>query len=196
MKSSRSRVVEQVLAERLDARRVAQVEAEDLEAVAPVREVRLLRVAGRRVAREARRHDQLRAGAQQLDPGLVADLHAAAGEQRDAAAQVGRLGALREVEVAAGGAELVVERVHARRTAACRRSSAAARRARGTRASPSTSDCSNAAGGKTFGVVNTGFSRSTRIPVSASTASSRSRFAPLLGRRTALAQRGAARRRG
>ena len=48
------------------------------------------RVARRRVAREARGHDQLRAGAQQLDAGLVADLHPAAGEQRDAAAQVGR----------------------------------------------------------------------------------------------------------
>ena len=43
------------------------------------------RVAGRGVAREARGDDQLRARAQQLDPGLVADLHAPAGEQRDAA---------------------------------------------------------------------------------------------------------------
>ena len=102
---------EQVRAERLDARRVAQVEPEDLEPVAPVVEVRLARVPGRGVAREARRDDQLRAGAQQLDPRLVADLHAAAGEQRDAAAQVGGLGALAEVEVAARQAELVVERV-------------------------------------------------------------------------------------
>ena len=105
---------QQVRAERLDARRVAQVEPEDLEPVAPVLEVRLARVPRRRVAREARRHDQLRARAQQLDPGLVADLHAPAGEQRDAAAQVGRLRPLREVEVAAVRAELVVERMHAR----------------------------------------------------------------------------------
>ena len=100
---------QQVVAERLDARRVAQVEAVDLEPVAPVVEVRLLRVAGGRVAREARRHDQVRAGAQQLDPGLVADLHAAAREQRDAALEVGGLGALREVELGARRAELVVE---------------------------------------------------------------------------------------
>ena len=82
------------MAERLDARRVPQVEPEDLEPVAPVVEVRLARVPGRGVAREARRDDQLRARAQQLDPGLVADLHAPAGEQRDAAAQIGGLGAL------------------------------------------------------------------------------------------------------
>ena len=85
---------EQVRAERLDARRVAQVEPEDLEPVAPDVEVGLARVPGRGVAREAGRDDQLRARAQQLDAGLVADLHAAAGEQRDAARQVGRLGPL------------------------------------------------------------------------------------------------------
>ena len=99
------------MAERLDARRVAQVEPEDLEPVAPLVEVGLLRVAGRGVAREARRDDQLRAGAQQLDPGLVADLHAAAGEQRDAARRSAVSVRLREVEVAARRAELVVERV-------------------------------------------------------------------------------------
>jgi hypothetical protein len=38
----------------------------------------------------------VRAGAQQLEAGLVADLHAAAGEQRHAPAQVGELGALGE----------------------------------------------------------------------------------------------------
>ena len=53
----------------------------------------------------------MRARAQQLDPGLVADLHAPAGQQRDAAAQVGRLGSLAVVEVAAGRAQLVVERM-------------------------------------------------------------------------------------
>ena len=100
MKSSRSRVASSSLAERLDARRVAQVEAEDLEAVAPLGEVGLLRVARRRIAREARGDDQLRAGAQQLESRLVADLHAAAGEQRHAAAQIGQLGALGEVELA------------------------------------------------------------------------------------------------
>src|SRR6185436_20090293 len=98
-------------AERLDARRVPQVEAEDLEPVLPVLEVRLPRVSRRRVAREAGRHDQVRTGAEELDPGLVADLHPSARQQRDAAAQVGGLRALAEVEVAALRAELVVERV-------------------------------------------------------------------------------------
>jgi hypothetical protein len=41
MKSSRVAGGQQVLAERLDARRVAQVEAEDLQPVAPLLEVRL-----------------------------------------------------------------------------------------------------------------------------------------------------------
>ena len=97
------------MAERLDARRVAQVEPVDLEPVAPVGEVRLLGVAGRRVAREARRHDQVRAGAQQLDPGLVADLHPPAGQHRHAALEVGGLRPLREVERGARRAQLVVE---------------------------------------------------------------------------------------
>ena len=47
--------------------------------------------------------------AQQLEPGLVADLDAAAGEQRHAAAQVGQLRALGEVELRARRAQLVVE---------------------------------------------------------------------------------------
>ena len=101
----------QVLAERLDARRVAQVEAVDLEAVAPVVEVGLLRVARGRVAGEPRRDDQVSAGAQQLDPRLVADLHPSAREHRDPALEVGRLRALREVERGARRAELVVEGV-------------------------------------------------------------------------------------
>ena len=118
---------EQVVAELLDARRVAQIEAVDLEPVLPVGEIGLLRVAGGRVAREPRRHDQVGAGAEQLDPGLVADLHAAARQHRDAALEVGGLGALGEVELGARRAELVVERDAARGTAACRRSSAAPR---------------------------------------------------------------------
>src|SRR5205807_10641715 len=76
---------------------------------APLLDALLARVALRGVAREARRDDQRRPRAQQLDPGLVADLHAAAREQRDATAQVGGLAALRVVEVAALEAHLVVE---------------------------------------------------------------------------------------
>jgi hypothetical protein len=59
---------EQVRAERLDARRVPQVEPEDLEPLAPVGEVGLLRVARRGVAREARGDDQLRAERRSLMP--------------------------------------------------------------------------------------------------------------------------------
>ena len=109
MKSRRSRVAPRWRQNAFDARRVAEVEAEDLESVAPLVEVGLLGVARGGVAGEARRHDQLRARAKQLDPGLVADLDAAAGEQRDAAGEVGGLGALGEVEVPAGRTELVVE---------------------------------------------------------------------------------------
>ncbi len=101
----------EVMAEGLHARRVAKVEAEDLEPVAPLLEVGLLRVPHRRVAREARRHDQLRTGAEELDARLVADLDASAGQQRDASREVGGLGALAEVERRALGAELIVERV-------------------------------------------------------------------------------------
>ena len=109
MKSSRVAGGGEVAAERFDARRVTQIEAEDLQAVAHSREVGLLRVTRRRVTRKARRDDQVRAAAQQLQTGLVADLHAAAGEQRDAAAQVRKLRARREVFVAAGWTELIVE---------------------------------------------------------------------------------------
>jgi hypothetical protein len=100
---------EELVAERVDARRVAQVEAEDLEAVRPLLEVGLARVARGRVAREARRDDEPRAGAEELEAGLVADLDAAAGEERGTAAEIGELRALREVEIAAGGTELIVE---------------------------------------------------------------------------------------
>ena len=98
-------------AERLDARRVPEIEPEDLEPVAPLLEIRLGRVARRRIAREARRHDQLRARAEELDPSLVADLHPAAGQQRHPAAQVCCLRALAEVEGRARRTELVVEGV-------------------------------------------------------------------------------------
>ena len=111
MKSSRSCVVEQMPAERLDTRRMAQIEAEDLEPVAPLGEVGLLRIPRRRIARKAGRDDQMGAGAQQLDPRLVADLDASAREQRNAAPQVGGLRALREVELRARRAQLIVERM-------------------------------------------------------------------------------------
>ena len=117
----------QMPAELLDARRVPQVEAEDLEPVAPDVEVGLLRVPGRRVPRKPRRHDQRGPGPQQLDPGLVADLHPPAREQRDPAGEVGGLGPLGVVEVAARRGRAGRRRDGSRRSAACRRSSAGGR---------------------------------------------------------------------
>ena len=76
---------QQVMAEGLDARRVPQIEPEDLEPIAPLGEVRFLRVARGRIARKARGHDQVRAGAEQLDARLIADLDAPAGQHGDAA---------------------------------------------------------------------------------------------------------------
>ena len=93
---------------------MAQVQAEHFQPVAPVLEVRFGGVTRRGVAREAGGDDQRRTGTQQFESGLVADLDATAGEQRHAPAQVGGLGALEEVQVRAGRAQLVVEVVDAR----------------------------------------------------------------------------------
>ena len=146
------------------------------------REVRLLRVARGRIAGEPGRDDEVRARSQELEAGLVADLHAAAGQQRDAPAQIGQLAALREIEVAAR------RRTDGRRndewssTSACRCSNAAGRSSRAgrhrLRPSPLRQARGRSAetrcGAKTFGVVNTGCRRKARIPVPASTPSSRS----------------------
>ena len=71
---------DQFAAERFDAGRMAQVEAEDFQTIGPFAEVRLFRVACGRIAREARRDDQARACAQQFEPGLITDLHPAPGQ--------------------------------------------------------------------------------------------------------------------
>ena len=105
---------DEVAAERLHGGRVAQVETEDFEPVTPVAEVGLLRVARRGVPREPCRDDEVRAGAEELQAGLVADLDAPAGEQRDTAAQVRELRARGEIDIGARGAELIVEVVDAR----------------------------------------------------------------------------------
>ena len=73
------------------------------------REIGLRGITRRRVARETRGDDEMRARAQQLQAGLIADLHAPAGQQRHAAGQVRRLRPLREIQLRAGGTELVVE---------------------------------------------------------------------------------------
>src|SRR4030095_13834611 len=65
---------QQLLTERLDTRRVAQVQAEDFQPTAPVPEIRLRRIARGRVTRETRSDDEARASTQQLQTRLVADL--------------------------------------------------------------------------------------------------------------------------
>ena len=57
----------QLLAEGLHAGRVAQVQSEHLQSVAPVFEVRLLRIACGGITRESRSDDQVRAGTQAPD---------------------------------------------------------------------------------------------------------------------------------
>ena len=101
--------LQHLAAERLDARRVPQVEPENLQPIAPLAEVGLARVSRRRVPRKARRHDELRARTKQLESGLITDLHAPARQERHAAAKVGELCALGEVQLGARRAHLVVE---------------------------------------------------------------------------------------
>jgi hypothetical protein len=50
--------------------------------------------------------------AQQLDAGLIADLHPPAGQQRDAPAQIRQFGALAEIQFRARRAKLIVEMVN------------------------------------------------------------------------------------
>ena len=105
---------DQVAAEGFDARRVAQIQPEDLEPVSPVAEVGFLRVASSGVARKAGRDDEMCAGSEEDQSGLVSDLHASTGQQRHASAQIRELGARGEVDVGAAGAQLVVEGVEGR----------------------------------------------------------------------------------
>src|SRR6185437_14222834 len=88
-------------AERLDTRRVTQIEPVDGEPVAPLRKVRFLRVARRRVAWKARCDYEMCTGAQKPDAGLISDLDSSAREQRNTAAQIGGLRTLREIELSA-----------------------------------------------------------------------------------------------
>jgi hypothetical protein len=101
--------LQQVTAKRLDARRVAQVQPEDLQAMSPLIEIRLGCVAGGGVAREPGGDDELRPGTEELDAGLVAYLHPATSKQRHATVQVRRFGALAKIQPRAGRAELIVK---------------------------------------------------------------------------------------
>ena len=101
----------QLMTERLDTGCVAQVEPENFQTMAPLPEVRLGGIPRGRVARKARGNDEMGAGAQQLDAGLIADFYPSAGEQRHATGEVGQFAALGVIEVGARGAELIVKMV-------------------------------------------------------------------------------------
>ena len=92
--------------------RVAQVQAVDAEATAPVGEVRLGGVAPRGVVGKAGGGDDGGPGPQELERGLVADLDPGPGDEGHAALEVGGLEALLVVEGGALGAQGVVEGVH------------------------------------------------------------------------------------
>ena len=160
----------------------------DEEPVPPALEVRLAGVAGRGVAREAGAGDHRAAGAKQQDGRLVADLHAGAGDQGDAATEVGGGARRALVLVAAGRAELVVEavdvavlplahvappgRVELRtsRRARRRRAGAPPRTRAGRATSPRRRCRAGGIGGN--GVRKTGSSRRRRIPLARRRASS------------------------
>ena len=102
-------VLQQLAAEELDAGRMPQIEPVDRQPVAPLREVLLGRVAAGRVVGEAGGHEHPRAGAEELDRRLVADLHPCAGDQRGPSREVAGPVAALEVELATVDAEVIVE---------------------------------------------------------------------------------------
>ena len=87
--------------EALDAGRMPQVEPVNLQALAEAGEIRLLRVSRGRVHRKPCRHDHVRTGSQQFERSLESDLDACTGDERISPAKIGRLLALRVVEIAA-----------------------------------------------------------------------------------------------
>ena len=106
--------IEQLAAERLDARRVTEVETEDLESMSPLGKIGFIRVPHRRIARKTCRDDETRAASKELQPGLVADLDATAGQERDSSPEIGALSAFREVQRRTRWAQLIVEVVDGR----------------------------------------------------------------------------------
>ena len=98
-----------VAGEDLDARRVPQIEAVDVKAVAPLREVGLAGVTRGRVVGKARGGDDPRPRPEHLERGLEADLDPGARDETDAPGQGCGLEALGVVELGALEAERVVE---------------------------------------------------------------------------------------
>src|SRR5882672_11088464 len=106
--------LEQMPAKSFYARGVAQIEPEDFESIAPFVKIRLAGVTGSRVSREARSNNELRAGPQKFDTGLVANLDPPAGEERNPPTQVSQLRSFLEIQGGASRAELVIEMMNGR----------------------------------------------------------------------------------
>lgn len=88
---------------------MAQIEAEDFQAMSPLTEIGLASIALGGIAREARGDDELCAGSKKLQTGLISDLDAATSEDGDAAGKIGQFGAFGEVEICALRTQLIVE---------------------------------------------------------------------------------------
>ena len=144
--------LQHLAAERLHAGRMSQVEAEDLEPIAPFAEIGLARVARRRIPRKARGDDEVGARTKQLESRLIADLHAAARQQarrgrEDPRARCAWRNSARRTPGTSGRRS-----DGSASSSVCRRSSTAPLRWRGTPSiRSSTSCCSNSRGGNTFG---------------------------------------------
>src|SRR6185312_11683715 len=100
--------LEQKSGEDLNTRRMAQIQPVNLQPLAELREVGLLGVSLRRIDREASGDDYVRSRPEQLQRCLKPDLDARSCDQRVVTTEIGRLLALRIVEVAAGSAHRVV----------------------------------------------------------------------------------------
>ena len=168
---------QQLPAEGFDAWRVPQIEPEDFQPAAPVVEIRFAGITRGGVARKSRGDNERRAGTQKFDARLIADLDAAAGQQRHSATQVRRFGSLQEVEFGARRAKLIVEMMNCR----IRLLADIAMLRLGGLAKIRIFHIAlfEVGGGKTFGVVKKAWLRSFRIPVCASVTSSRSVFRAL-----------------
>ena len=105
-----------------------EIQTEDFETISPVAEIGLARIPGRRIARKTRRDDHVRARSKQLQAGLIADLDAPAGQQRDAAPEIGQLGALSRNSGRRTAGTSDRRSDESLCTSSCRRSSAEARR--------------------------------------------------------------------
>src|SRR5687768_14765985 len=78
----------QVPAKSFDARCVAKIQSENLQAITPFCKVRFGCITFGGVTRKTSRDNERCSGAQQFDPRLVADFHTTSGEQRNAPTQI------------------------------------------------------------------------------------------------------------